>query len=199
MRMSRHLGIYNYRPKDEPVPPENLYIIQNGVWQTAGGNWASRGVSYNTATTNAVAPTRSDGSGYLGFNLLGNNTALRSGTASSGGYVDVTGYKYLIVTYDYRIPPMDISKADALMRVYFGAQNAAQFAATSGFAGMGLVLQYLKSDVGYSGTDQTDTIDIGGRNELCKPSFGFWWGYNYTNSDTTPGYVRIKNMWLTAG
>jgi hypothetical protein len=184
---------------DNSAKTDDLYIIRNGVWQTAGGNWASRGVSYNTLTTNAVAPVRSDGSGYLGFNTPGNNTALRSGNACSGNYIDFTGYKYLKVTYDYRIPPMDISKADASMRVYFGAQNAAQFAATSGYSGMTLVLQYLKSDVGYTGTNQTDTIDISSRNELCKPSFGFWWGYNYTGSDANPGYVRIKNLWLARG
>ena len=191
MRMSRRLAIYNAQG--------DLYIIKDGAWQAAGGNWASRGVSYNTLTTGAVAPTRSDGSGYIGFNTSGNNTDLRSGTASAASYTDLSDYNYLRMTYDFRIPPMDISKDSALMRIYCGAQNATQFAATSGFSGMTLIQEYLKSNVGYTAENQTATINISARNDAAKPSIGIWWGFLYTTSDTAPGYIRIRDMWFSKG
>ena len=194
MRTARKMGIYTQDGQ------RDLFIVKDGVWQTAGGNWASRGVSYNQLTTSAVAPVRSDGSGYLGFNTVGNNTDLRSGTASAGNYIDLSGYSSLKMIYDCRIPPMDVTKDSAVMRVYFGAQNAAQFAATTGYAGLTQILEYAKSSQGAKLVDQTATINISGRSDACKPSIGIWWAFLYIGSDSSsPGYVHIKDMWLSKG
>jgi len=58
------------------------------------------------------------------------------------------------------------------------------------------VVSYTKSSQGATGTNLTYSFDISSHTGLKYPVVALWWGYNYTSSDTNPGYVQILDMWL---
>jgi len=168
-----------------------VYIIQNGVVQPSFGSFMSQGVAFNPLITNAYAPPLTYPSGMLMATTPGNGKALRSGIVRSSALYDVTAFNRIYLRCNWRVPPQKITEEYARWWMGLGTTTSANYT-----AGFGYVVSYSKSAHGATGTNLTYSFDISAYTGLRYPVVALWWGYNYTSSDTNPGYVQILDMWL---
>ena len=168
-----------------------VYIIRNGVVQPAFGSFVSQGVAFNPLITNAYAPPLTRPSGMLMATTPGNGKALRSGIVRSNTLYNMTPYNLICMRCNWRVPPQKITEEYARWWMGLGTTTSANYT-----AGFGYVVSYTKSSQGATGTNLTYSFDISSHTGLKYPVVALWWGYNYTSSDTNPGYVQILDMWL---